>query len=481
MNIKWSKYIPHSPYPKQLAFLSLECEEALYGGAAGGGKSDALLMGALAYCDIPGFSSIIFRRTIADASQPASVLSRAKEWLSPFIATGEVKYRPNTHTFEFSSGAVLCIGYLKAEGIQSRYQSSEYQYIGFDELTHFYEDEYVYLFSRLRKNVDSPNIPLKMRSATNPGGTGHVWVKNRFQITKEEETGRYYGANEDAPFIPATILDNPSIDPQYLLTLDKLGKVERERLKNGDWDVIDKAQFEAHWFDNKYTVHTSNEDKWYRMLTIDGMKVVPHTDIYTFTTVDCAASEKTGVKGVSFLKDRQPSYSVISTWGITPDYTMLLLDNQRFQTSIPELVNRICENQKFWNPLYNIIEKNGPGEGVCQVCTQKGVPVRPVSTRLDKIINSTAAQLRAERGLIWLPAYASWLKEWEDEVYSWTGAKGEVNDQVDAMSNASIEVTELSVGFERDMKFRKGLKRAIPIYKAGLRGGNVMLGPGRRS
>jgi predicted phage terminase large subunit-like protein len=260
-----------------------------------------------------------------------------------------------------------------------------------------------------------------------------------------------------------------------------LGKVERERLKNGDWDVIDKAQFEAHWFTNRWTAHTSNDDIWYRMTNIDGMKVVPHTDIYTFTTVDCAASEKTGVKGVSFLKDRQPSYSVISTWGVTPDYNLLLLDNQRFQTSIPELVDRICVNQKQWTPLYNIIEKNGPGEGVCQVCEQKGVPVRPVSTRLDKIINSTAAQLRAEKGLIWLPGYAPWLKEWEDEVYSWTGAKGEVNDQVDAMSNAAIEATELAVGFERDMKFRKGLKRAKPIVRSGLGKGLAPMGPGRRS
>lgn len=61
-----TEYIVHRPYPKQAAFMILDCKEAFYGGAAGGGKSDALLMCALQYVDQPGYSAIIFRKTFAD-------------------------------------------------------------------------------------------------------------------------------------------------------------------------------------------------------------------------------------------------------------------------------------------------------------------------------------------------------------------------------------------------------------------------------
>lgn len=470
LNIKWSKYIPanHRPHKKQLAFLALPHDEALYGGAAGGGKSDALLMGALAWCDTPGFSAIIFRRTITDAALPSSILSRAKLWLEPFVASGEVKFDPKMSTFHFPSGAKLCIGYLKSEGIQARYQGGEYQYIGFDELTQFQEDEYRYLNSRLRRIVGMEHIPLKLRAATNPGNIGHLWVKKYFGITKDETSGEWIGTNPDAPFISAKLLDNPSIDPTYTKQLAKLNKVERERLANGDWDVVEDSVFKDFWFANRYTYKENSTDRWYKLTSIDGIESINHKELYIFTTVDCAVSTKTGIQGVSFIKDQPASHSVISTWGCTHDYKLLLLDNQRFQSTIPELLDRICGNQKLWNPLYNIIEKNGPGEGVCQISEQRGLPVRPVSTKVDKLINSTAAQFRAEKGQIWIPAYANWLKEWEDEIFAWTGHKHEPNDQVDALSNAAIEAMELSLGYERDMALRRGLKRAVPISRGGI-------------
>src|SRR5688572_3833424 len=76
-----SDYCPHAPEPPQQAFLSLEQLEALYGGAAGGGKSDAMLMAALQYVHVPSYSAIIMRRTFAELSLEGALLSRAHQWL----------------------------------------------------------------------------------------------------------------------------------------------------------------------------------------------------------------------------------------------------------------------------------------------------------------------------------------------------------------------------------------------------------------
>lgn len=98
---KMSKYCPHVPTPKQSAFLLLDCKEAFYGGAAGGGKSDALLMAALQYVDVPGYSAILFRKTFADLGKPGALIDRAKEWLMPYQETGEVKWNEKDRCFNF--------------------------------------------------------------------------------------------------------------------------------------------------------------------------------------------------------------------------------------------------------------------------------------------------------------------------------------------------------------------------------------------
>jgi predicted phage terminase large subunit-like protein len=467
MYINWSKYIPlsHKPHAKQLAFLSLPHLEAFYGGAAGGGKSDALLMAALQYVDEPGYQGIIFRRTYSDMLLPSSILSRCKEWLAPFLKSGEVKYKPSeNHSFQFPSGAILAFGYLQNENAQYRYASSEYQYIAFDELTHFFEHEYEFLFSRLRRTTNS-RVPLRMRAASNPGSIGMRWVRDRFKIKLNSDTGIYQGYNEEAPFIPASILDNPSIDPEYRTSLMKLGKVERERLLNGNWDISEDAIYEKHWFDNRWTC---KHDQWYHLLSIHGLKVFHRDELFIFSTVDPAASVKTGVRGRSFIKSKPAaSHSVIATWGLTPDFNLLWLDNFRFQTHIPELVNNIVDNHKKWKPLYTIIEKNGPGEGVYQMAEKKNIPVKPIHTRPEKVINSTSAQLRAERGQIWLPKWANWLPVLEDELFTWTGNPDEIDDQIDVLSNAANEAMNLAVGHERDIKMREGLKRALPFATNG--------------
>ena len=225
LQLPWTEYIPHKPTSKQLAFLLLTNREALYGGAAGGGKSDALLMAALQYVNAPGYSALLLRRSYTDLALPGALMSRAREWLMPSSAA----WRDSMKTWVFPSGATITFGYLERPGDEYRYQSTEFQFIGFYELTQFNENQYRYLFSRLRRTEDI-DVPLRMRAASNPGGIGHEWVRGRF-IDAE-------GVAEGRIFIPASLPDNPHLDQEaYLESLNQLDPITRQQLLMGDWSA----------------------------------------------------------------------------------------------------------------------------------------------------------------------------------------------------------------------------------------------------
>ena len=156
-------YCPHQPFPKQQAFLDLDCSEALYGGGAGPGKTDALLMAALQYVHVPGYSALILRRDYPRLALPNSIMDRAQQWLR----NGNAVWNAQARTFRFPSGAVLQFGYIDSPDDRYRYASSEYQFIGWDELTEFRlgvgdDNPYEFMFSRLRKPT---NMPVPLRSA----------------------------------------------------------------------------------------------------------------------------------------------------------------------------------------------------------------------------------------------------------------------------------------------------------------------------
>ena len=119
---KSTKYIVHEPYVKQQVFMSLKQKEAFYGGAAGGGKSDALLMCALQYVDVPGYAAIIFRKTFADLVKPSALIDRARGWLAPWTATKEVRWVEKERKFVFPSGAILQFGYMETDKDRFNYQ-----------------------------------------------------------------------------------------------------------------------------------------------------------------------------------------------------------------------------------------------------------------------------------------------------------------------------------------------------------------------
>lgn len=241
-----TKYVPHVPTPKQSAFLLLNNKEAFYGGAVGGGKSDALLMGGLQYVDVKGYAGIIFRRTYADLVKPGALIERSKEWLFRFP---EAKWNEKDKRFEFQeiygphkeTISILQFGYLENPNDKYNYQGGEYQYIGFDELTHIDEASYRYMFSRLRR-LKKVNIPLRVRGASNPPDDDMgLWVKKRF-VDEGPSKGRV--------FIPAGLDDNPYLDTEeYEKSLEELDPVTRKRLREGDWEIVRKGNmFKRDWF-----------------------------------------------------------------------------------------------------------------------------------------------------------------------------------------------------------------------------------------
>jgi predicted phage terminase large subunit-like protein len=271
-------YSPHPPGLKQKAFLELDCLEAFYGGAAGGGKSQTLLLAALQYVDVPGYSAIIFRRTKTDLALADSIKARADQW---WMGT-RAKWDPELNGYRFPTGvgqpdATISFGYLQHEQDKFRYQGAAWQFCGIDEIGQWTESAYRYLFSRLRRLKGMP-VPLRMRAAGNPGGIGHEWVKRRFvehgwtaegidyrEYNRRRRTGhqpwppylvspptteaaalaRELGRKaHGAVFVPAFAEDNPGLDlEEYRLSLVNLDPTERAQLEDGDWDAVASGEY----------------------------------------------------------------------------------------------------------------------------------------------------------------------------------------------------------------------------------------------
>ena len=236
-----TKYIPHEPTDKQIAFLLLDCLDAFYGGAAGGGKSDAMLMAALQYVDIPGYNAIIIRDTYQNLTKPEALIPRAEEWL---MNTDAVR-KEDGRKWIFPSGATLTFGYLDAPLDHYNYQSSAFQFIGIDEAVNIRENQALYLFSRLRK-LSGVSIPLRFRAASNPPTREQIargkWVKERYVDS--------HTRHKDVFFIPAKMDENPHLDQEsYTQSLMMLDPVTRAQLLKGDWNIHVKGRmFQREWF-----------------------------------------------------------------------------------------------------------------------------------------------------------------------------------------------------------------------------------------
>ena len=246
-----------TPQPKQAVFLSRPEYEALYGGAAGGVKSDALLAEALRQVHIPHYKALILRKTFP---QLAELESRSTAIYKRAFPTAV--YNASKHVWQFPSGARIYFGAMQRVQDRTKYQGQQYDFIGFDELTHFTWDEYSYMFSRNRPSGAGTRV--YMRATANPGGVGHGWVKQRFitaakpmtpiidTYTVTDTAGQAHTYQRSRIFVPASVFDNKRLlanDPAYLASLAMLPQAERDALLYGNWDSFSGQVF-AEWQDD---------------------------------------------------------------------------------------------------------------------------------------------------------------------------------------------------------------------------------------
>lgn len=235
------------PFDKQQDFLSVPFSifEVLYGGAAGGGKSDAVVLMPLLYGfhKKENYKGLILRRNISDLEK--EILVRAKKW---YPHTG-AWYNDRKKAWEWPCGAMEVMGHAENEKDIARYDGIEYHKVSYEEATHFSEFQYRYLtFSRVRSA--DPFLPAIVRSTTNPGNIGHAFFRKRFvdpdrkgyRIIESRKTGL------KRVYIPARLTDNPFLminDPDYIKRMEEMPEAERRAKLYGDWYTFEGQVFDT--------------------------------------------------------------------------------------------------------------------------------------------------------------------------------------------------------------------------------------------
>jgi Terminase large subunit, T4likevirus-type, N-terminal len=259
--IKAIKIPDYDPSPRQAKFHMSAAYETLYGGAAGGGKTAALCAEAVTCAlEQDNTAVYIFRRTLKELSQ--SVYEEIMRQISPYQNLPDKKkqvrinYNGQESRFKFTNGSIIQLAYLDAVADRYRYQSAQIQVLLIDELTHFLEEDYDYLKTRVRPSSEGQRC--RVMAATNPGGIGHAWVKEYFVEAGEAETLVKDVTGRTRQFIPAKVDDHPieSFRVSYRQTLQAIRDDNlREALLNGSWDSF-QGQVFREWKPSKHVLTT---------------------------------------------------------------------------------------------------------------------------------------------------------------------------------------------------------------------------------
>lgn len=387
----------------------------MFGGAAGGGKSEALLMAALQYVDVPGYHALILRRTFMDLSLPEAIMARALEWLYPTDA----KWNQTLHEFRFPSGATLTFGYLDNPLDHLRYKSAEFHFIGFDEASDMRWSQMLYMYSRFRRKAGS-TIPLRYRLCTNPGGVSHEEIKTKYIEPKTREPGTI--------FISSKLSDNIHLDQSYEDQLAKLDPVERARLRDGDWDVTEKGNM----FDREKFRVVSTYPRQCKLIR----------------WWDLAATEPNS-------KNKDPDY----TAGVLVGHlkgSIYICDMRRIRKGPGPVEQLIIQTAKLDPPHHTLwFEEEGGSSGKMAARTLRdnvraqvpGVSIRSERTTGDKIANARSWSAFADGDNVFI-VKGAWNKDFLDEHEVFPN-KDYHDDQVDATGKAYRKAVRRGMGWSK--------------------------------
>jgi len=259
----------------------------------------ALIQASLQFVDVPGYAALLIRDTYQNMIKPEGILMQAQGILTNTDAIWQAEKK--TWCFP-ESGATLSFGYLDGPLDHFNYQGAAFQYIGFDELVAIRKYQYEFLFSRLRKKTDMKNIPLRIRSASNPPTREQLnrgsWVKERFVDPKTRD--------QNIPYLRACMEDNPYLDTvTYRESLKKLDPVTRVQMESGDWEVHMRGKY----------IQRSD------FIVVDR---IPDNVIRWTRGMDMAATERT-------QPDKDPDYSCFCLMGRTSDDKFIIAHVVRFR------------------------------------------------------------------------------------------------------------------------------------------------------
>ncbi|OLC97062.1 MAG: hypothetical protein AUH86_08445 [Acidobacteria bacterium 13_1_40CM_4_58_4] len=259
----------YDPFPRQRQFHESRAKYRLFGGAAGPGKTKALLWEAIGQAnEVAGCDTLLLRRTYPELE--SSLLSYFRRDVPRSLYKS---YNESKHVVTWKNGSTTRFGYCRNENDVYQYQGAEFLFIGVDELTHFTLKQWQFLTSRNRCPV--PGSVCTMAGATNPGNLGHAWVKALWVDHMPPagfERPNLYDAR-DYDFIRARLDDNPiyANDTEYRRTLETLPEHLRRAFLEGDWDVFAGQYFDI--FD--YGRHTARPEEirlepwWPRWISVD--------------------------------------------------------------------------------------------------------------------------------------------------------------------------------------------------------------------
>lgn len=437
-------------------FLSSTADVAIFGGAAFGGKSYALLLEALRHYNNPKFGGVIFRRETPQIRNQGGLWDQSMELYS------QVNGHPRQHDLEwkFPSGMRMEFSHLEYDKTVHQWQGSQVAMFGFDEFTHFTKYQFEYLASRLRS---SSGVPGYMRATCNPDRKSFVrqlidwWIKGKdyppdergFPIPERSGVLRWYVRDKftnklewanskkelfkkfgDGPnilpmsltFIPATVDDNKignKADPTYRAKLENLPRVERLQLLEGNWDVEPQS---GDMFDrNRFEIIESLPAGWVSIVRFwDKAGTKPRE----------GRTNPDWTRGLKMARYPNGIYIVID-----------VASTQDEPGEVNDLIKTVASQDGF---ACKIKEQQDPGQAgkeeaqnFTRMLGKYIVTTQPFSK--NKVLRAAAVRAQVHARNIKI-LRGAWNEVFLDELNSWTGDKNEQDDQVDAFSGAYNEL-----------------------------------------